>query len=42
MSNVDMAEEFVNLILAQRAYQANTRMVTTSDELYQEALYLKR
>ena len=42
MSNVDMAEEFVNLIIAQRAYQANARVITTSDELYQEAIYLKR
>ena len=42
MSNVDMAEEFVNLIIAQRAYQANTRMITTSDELYMEAINLKR
>ena len=42
MSNVDMAEEFVNLIIAQRAFQANARMITTSDELYQEAIHLKR
>jgi len=42
MSNVDMAEEFVNLIIAQRAFQANARVITTSDELYQEAIYLKR
>ena len=42
MSNVDMAEEFVNLIIAQRAYQANTRIISTSDELYMEAINLKR
>ena len=42
MSNVDMAEEFVNLIIAQRAFQANARMITTSDELYMEAINLKR
>lgn len=42
MSNVDMAEEFVNLIIAQRAFQANARMITTSDELYMEAISLKR
>jgi flagellar hook protein FlgE len=42
MSNVDMAEEFINLIIAQRAFQANARVITTSDELYQEAIYLKR
>jgi flagellar hook protein FlgE len=42
MSNVDMAEEFVNLIIAQRAFQANARVITTSDELYMEAISLKR
>ena len=42
MSNVDMAEEFINLIIAQRSFQANARVITTSDELYQEAVYLKR
>jgi flagellar hook protein FlgE len=41
-SNVDMAQEFVNLIVAQRAYQANSRIITTTDELYQESINLKR
>jgi flagellar hook protein FlgE len=41
-SNVDMAQEFVNLISAQRAYQANSRVITTSDELYQDSLNMKR
>jgi flagellar hook protein FlgE len=41
-SNVDMALEFVNLITAQRAYQANSRVITTSDELYQDSLNMKR
>ena len=41
-SNVDMAQEFINLITAQRAYQANTRVITTTDELYQESINLKR
>jgi len=41
-SNVDMAQEFVNLIEAQRAYQANTRIITTTDELYQESINIKR
>jgi flagellar hook protein FlgE len=41
-SNVDMAQEFVSLISAQRAYQANTRIITTTDELYQESINLKR
>jgi flagellar hook protein FlgE len=41
-SNVDMAQEFINLMVAQRAYQANSRVITTTDELYQESLNLKR
>lgn len=41
-SNVDMAQEFVNLIVAQRAYQANSRVIAATDELYQDALNLKR
>jgi flagellar hook protein FlgE len=39
-SNVDMAQEFINLIVAQRAYQANSRVITTTDELYQDSLNL--
>ena len=41
-SNVDMAQEFINLIVAQRSYQANSRVITTTDELYQDILNLKR
>jgi flagellar hook protein FlgE len=41
-SNVDMALEFVNLIKAQRAYQANSRVITATDELYQDSLNMKR
>jgi flagellar hook protein FlgE len=41
-SNVDLASEFVNLILYQRGFQANSRVVTTSDEVYQELVNLKR
>ncbi len=41
-SNVDMAQEFINLIVAQRAYQANSRVITTTDELYQDEINLKR
>ena len=41
-SNVDMASEFVKLIQAQRAYQANSRIITTTDELYQDSINLKR
>jgi flagellar hook protein FlgE len=42
MSNVDLAQEFTNLILAQRGFQANARTITTSDELLQELVNLKR
>jgi flagellar hook protein FlgE len=41
-SNVDMAQEFVSLIKSQRAYQANSRIISTTDELYQDTLNLKR
>jgi len=42
MSNVDIAEEFTNMIVAQRAFQANSRVITTSDEMLQEVVNLKR
>ncbi len=42
LSNVDIAEQFTSLIIAQRGYQANSRVITTTDELYQEAINLKR
>jgi len=42
MSNVDIAEEFTNMIMAQRTFQANARTVTTSDELLLETVNLKR
>lgn len=42
MSNVDLAQEFTNLIVAQRGFQANSRVITTSDELLQEVVNLKR
>jgi flagellar hook protein FlgE len=41
-SNVDIAQEFTQMILAQRGYQANSRTITTSDEVLQETLQLKR
>jgi len=41
-SNVDMAQQFVDLIVAQRAYQANSKIITTTDELYQDAVNLIR
>lgn len=42
MSNVDLAAEFTNLILAQRGFQANSRVITTSDEILQELVNMKR
>ena len=41
-SNVDLAQEFTEMIIAQRGYQANARVITTSDELLQETVQLKR
>ncbi len=41
-STVDIAKEFTNLIVLQRGYQANARVVTTVDELSQETINLKR
>ena len=41
-SNVDIAAEFSKLIVAQRAYSANTKVVTTSDELLQQTIDMKR
>ncbi len=41
-STVDIAREFTNLIVLQRGYQANSRVVTTADELSQETINLKR
>jgi flagellar hook protein FlgE len=42
MSNVDLAQEFVKMITTQRAYQANSRVITTSDEILQELINIKR
>jgi flagellar hook protein FlgE len=42
LSNVDLANEFSNMITAQRAFQANARVITTSDEMLQELVNLKR
>jgi flagellar hook protein FlgE len=42
LSNVDLATEFVKMISAQRAFQANSRVITTTDELMQELVNLKR
>jgi flagellar hook protein FlgE len=42
LSNVDLGEEFINLINAQRGFQANARVITTADELLGELVNLKR
>jgi flagellar hook protein FlgE len=42
MSNVDLAQEFTNLIVAQRGFQANSKVITASDELLQDLVNLKR
>ena len=42
MSNVDLAQEFTNLIVAQRGFQANSRVITTSDQMLQDLVDLKR
>jgi flagellar hook protein FlgE len=42
MSNVDLAEEFVKMITTQRAFQANSRVITASDEILQELINIKR
>ena len=41
-SNVDIGSEFTKLIVAQRAYTANTRLVTTADEMLQDTINMKR
>lgn len=41
-SNVQLADEMVNLIVAQRAYEANSKAITTSDEMMSQANQLKR
>jgi flagellar hook protein FlgE len=41
-SNVDLATEFVKMIIAQRGYQANSRVITTTDEVLQELMNIKR
>ena len=42
MSNVDLAQEFTNLVMIQRGFQANSRVVTASDEILQDLVNLKR
>ncbi|MFZ5987434.1 MAG: flagellar hook protein FlgE [Bacillota bacterium] len=42
MSNVDLSKEFTDMIVTQRGFQANSRIITTSDEMLQELVNLKR
>jgi len=42
MSNIDLAQEFVKMITTQRAFQANSRVITTSDEILAELINIKR
>jgi flagellar hook protein FlgE len=41
MSNVDLASEFTNMIVAQRGFQANSRVISTADEMLQDLVNLK-
>jgi flagellar hook protein FlgE len=42
MSNVDLGTEFTNLIIAQRGFQANSKIITSGDEILQDLVNLKR
>ena len=42
MSNVDLSSEFTSMIITQRGFQANSRVITTSDTLLEELVNLKR
>ena len=42
MSNVDLAAEFTNLILAQRGFQASSKVITTSDQVLEDLVNIKR
>jgi flagellar hook protein FlgE len=42
MSNVDLSSEFTSMIVTQRGFQANSRVITTSDTLLEELINLKR
>jgi len=42
MSNVDLAAEFTNLIVAERGFQANSRVITTSDQILQDLVNMKQ
>jgi flagellar hook protein FlgE len=40
-SNVDLAQQFTNMIMAERGFQANSKVITTSDEILQDLVNLK-
>ena len=42
MSNVDLSQSFTQMITAQRGFQANSRVISTSDEMLQDLVHLKR
>lgn len=42
MSNVDLSSQFTDMIVTQRGFQANSRVITTSDTLLEELINLKR
>ncbi|MGB4615248.1 MAG: flagellar hook-basal body complex protein, partial [Limnochordia bacterium] len=42
MSNVDLSNEFTEMIITQRGFQANSRIITSADEMLQELVNLKR
>ena len=41
-SNTDLAQEFTNVILAQRGFQASSRVITAADEMLQDLVNIKR
>ncbi len=42
MSNVDLAQEFTNMIIAERGFQANSRIISSADQMLQELVNIKR
>jgi flagellar hook protein FlgE len=42
MSNVDLAQEFTDMIVTQRGFQASSRLISVSDEMIQELVNLRR
>ena len=42
MSDVDLSTEFTDMIVTQRGFQANSRIITTSDTMLEELINLKR